>query len=94
MVFDFGSSLVHDNGVLLLFHKDNLQLRADIRVYSKAYHFSILKEGTGINHLPNTSARDASKIVSGSCLVICFILLMNRIYDFFLADHIPCFIHL
>jgi hypothetical protein len=31
MVFDFGSSLVHDNGVLLLFHKDDLKLRADIR---------------------------------------------------------------
>jgi hypothetical protein len=24
MVFDFGSSLVHDNGVLLLFHKNDL----------------------------------------------------------------------
>jgi hypothetical protein len=23
LVFDFGSSLVHDNGALLLFHKDN-----------------------------------------------------------------------
>ena len=26
MVFDFGSSLVHDNRVLLLFYKDNLKL--------------------------------------------------------------------
>jgi hypothetical protein len=43
MVFDFGSSLVHDNGMLLFFHKDNLKLRADIRGYSKAYYFSILK---------------------------------------------------
>jgi hypothetical protein len=41
MVFEFGSSLVHDNGVLLLLHKDNLQLRVDIRGYLKAYHFSI-----------------------------------------------------
>jgi hypothetical protein len=31
MVFDFGSSLVHDNGVLLLFHKEDLKLRASIR---------------------------------------------------------------
>jgi hypothetical protein len=44
LMFDFGSSLVHDNRVLLLFHKDNLKLRADIRGYAKAYHFSILKE--------------------------------------------------
>jgi hypothetical protein len=69
MVFDFGSSLVHNNGVLLLFHKDDLKLRADIKGYSKAYHFSILKEWTGINRLPLTSARNASKRVSDSCLV-------------------------
>jgi hypothetical protein len=74
MVFDFGSSLVCDNGVLLLFHKDDLKLRADIRGSSKAYHFSILKEWTGINRLPITSARDVSKTVSGSCLVMCIIL--------------------
>jgi hypothetical protein len=74
MVFDFGSSFVHDNGVLLLFHKDDLKSRVDIRGYSKAYHFLILKEWTGINCLPITSARDASKTVSGSNLVICIIL--------------------
>jgi hypothetical protein len=75
MVFDIGSSLVHDNGVLLFFHKDDLKLRADIRGYSKAYYFSILKEWTGINRLPITSAKDASKIMSSSNLVICIILL-------------------
>jgi hypothetical protein len=69
MVFDFGRPLVHDNGVLLLFHKDDLKLRADIKVSSKAYQFKILKEWTGINRLPITSARDASKTVSDSCLV-------------------------
>ena len=46
MVFDIGSSFVHDNGVLLLFHKDDLKLRGDIRGYSKAYYFTILKEWT------------------------------------------------
>jgi hypothetical protein len=79
MVFDFGSSLVHDNGALLLFHKDKLKLRADIRGFAKAYHFSILKEWTGVNRLPITSARDASKTVSGSSLVICFILVNTSI---------------
>ena len=66
MVFDFGNSLIHDNGMLLLFHKDNLKLRVDIRGYSKACQFSILKEWKGINHFPITSAKDASKIVSDS----------------------------
>jgi hypothetical protein len=69
MLFEFGSSLAHDNGVLLLFHKDDLKLKADIRGFANAYHFSILKEWTGINRLPITSARNASKTVSGSYLV-------------------------
>jgi hypothetical protein len=79
MVFDFGSLLVHDNGTLLLFHADDLKLRADIRGFAKAYHFSILKEWTGINRLPIISAKDASKTVSGSILVICFILVNTSI---------------
>jgi hypothetical protein len=75
MVFEFGSSLVHNNRMLLFLHKDNLQLSTNIRGYSKAYHFFILKEWTGLNHWPITSARDSSKTVSDSCLDICFILL-------------------
>jgi hypothetical protein len=94
MVFDMGSSLVHDNGVLLLFHKDDLKLRVDIRGHSKAYHFSILKEWIGINRLPITNARDASKIVSGSNLVICIILLDTCISILYVADYIPCYFHL
>jgi hypothetical protein len=62
MVFDIGGSLVHNNGVLLLFHKDDMKLRADIRGYSKAYNFSILKEWMGINRLPITSAMLHSSI--------------------------------
>jgi hypothetical protein len=49
LVFDFGSSLVHDNGVLLLFHKDDLKFKADIKGFANAYHFKILKEWKGIN---------------------------------------------
>jgi hypothetical protein len=79
IVFDFGSFLVHDNGALLHFHKDDLKLRADIRGYAKAYHFKILKEWMGISRLPLTSARNALKTVSGSNLVMCFILLNRRI---------------
>jgi hypothetical protein len=79
LVFDFGSSLVHDNGVLLLFHKDDLKFKADIRGFANAYHFKILKEWMGINRLPLTSSRDASKTVSGFSLVICFILLNTSI---------------
>jgi hypothetical protein len=92
LVFDFGSSLVHDNGALLLFHKDDLKLRADIRGYTNAYYFKILKEWTGINRLPLTSARDASKTVSGSSLVMCFILLNRSTYDFHVAHHLPFYI--
>jgi hypothetical protein len=94
MVFDIGGSLVHDNGVLLLFLKDDLKLRADIRAYSKAYHFSILKEWTRVNRLPITSARDVSKTVSGSNLDICITLLDTCISILYVADCIPCYIHL
>jgi hypothetical protein len=79
LVFDFGSSLVHDNGALLFFYKDDLKLRTDIRGYAIAYHFKILKEWTEINRLPLTSPRDAFKTVSGSSLVMCFILLNKSI---------------
>jgi hypothetical protein len=44
IVFDIRSSLVHDNGVLLLFHKDDLKLKADIRGFAKTYHFKVLKD--------------------------------------------------
>jgi hypothetical protein len=79
LVFEFGSSLVHNNGTLLVFYKDDVKLRANIRGSTKAYHFSILKEWTGINRLPITSARDASKTMSGSSLVVCFILVNTSI---------------
>jgi hypothetical protein len=92
LVLDFGSSLVHDNGALLFFHKDDLKLKADIRSYANAYHFKILKAWTRINQLPLTSARDASKTVNGSSLVMCFILLNRSIYDFHVAHHLPCYI--
>jgi hypothetical protein len=88
MLFDMGSALVHDNGMLLLFHKD------DIRGYSKAYHFSILKEWTRINCLPITTTRDASKTMSGSNLVICIILLDTCISILYVVDYIPCYFHL
>ena len=91
MVFDIGSSLVHGNGIFLRFHKDSLKLRADIKGYSKAYHSSILKEWTGINYLPMTNARDASKTMSGSNLIICIILLDTYISYLYVAHYIPCY---
>ena len=68
-VFEFASGLVHDNGVLLLFHPDDLQMKADIRGCLKAYHFSLFKEFMGVNRLQLTSARNASKTVSESCIL-------------------------
>ena len=85
-----GGMLVHDNGALLLFHKDDLQLRADIRGTADAYKWKILKDWTGINLLPLTSARDASKTVSGFSLVICFIFFDSCISKLYVADCLPC----
>jgi hypothetical protein len=52
--------------VLLLFHPDDLQMRADIRGCMKAYHFSLFKEFMGVNCLQLISARNTSKTVSES----------------------------
>ena len=68
-IFEFASGLVHDSDVLLLFHPDDLQMKADIRGCLKAYHFSLFKEFMGVNHLQLTSARNASKTVSKSCIL-------------------------
>ena len=68
-VFEFASRLVHDSGVLLLFHPDDLQMKADIRSCLKAYHFSLFKKFMGVNRLQLTNARNASKTVSESCIL-------------------------
>jgi hypothetical protein len=78
--------------MLLLFHLDNLELRANIRGFMKAYHFLLLKEWMGVNYLGMTSGRDSSKVVSESLIVIFFILLDTCIIDFYLDDCISCFI--
>ena len=72
-VFEVASELVHDSGVLLLFHPDDLQMRADIRGCLKAYNFSLFKEFMGVNRLPLTSARNASKTVSESYILNLFL---------------------
>ena len=68
-VFEIASGLVHDNGVLPLFHPNDLQMRADIRGCLKACHFSLFKEFIGVNCLLLTSAKNASKTVSISCIL-------------------------
>ena len=72
-IFEFASGLVHDNGVLLLFHPDDLQMKADIRGCLKAYHFSLFKEFMGVNRLQLTSARNASKTVNESYILKFFV---------------------
>ena len=68
-VFEFASGLVHDNDVLLLFHLDDLQMKANIRGFLKAYHFSLFKEFMGVNRLQLISAKNASKTMSESCIL-------------------------
>jgi hypothetical protein len=94
MVFDFASGLVHDNGVLLLFHPDDLQIRADIRGCMKAYHFSLFKEFMGVNRLQLTSAKNASKTVSESCILWFTMVIDTSFIDLSFTNFICCFIHL
>ena len=92
-VFEFASRLVHDSGVLLLFHLDDLQIKADIRGCLKAYHFSLFKEFMGINHLQLTSARNASKTVSRSCILKLFLsLALPSLTSLLLIPYVVSFI--
>ena len=93
-VFEIASRLVHDNGVLLLFHPDDLQMRADIRGCMTAYHFSLFKEFMGVNRLPLTSARNASKTVSESCILKFTMIIDTSFIDLSITNCICCFIHL
>jgi hypothetical protein len=93
-VFDFASGLVHDNGVLLLFHPDDLQMRADIRGCMKAYHFSFFKEFMEVIRLQLTSARNASKTVSESCILKFTMVIDTSFIDLSFTNSICCFIHL
>jgi hypothetical protein len=93
-VFDFASGLVHDNGVLLLFHPDDLQMRVDIRGCMKAYHFSLFKKFMGVNRLQLTSAKNTSKTVSESCILKFTMVIDTSFIDLSFTNSICCFIHL
>ena len=92
-VFEIASGLVHDNGVLILFHPDDLQMRVDIRGCLKAHHFSLFKEFMGVNCLPLTSARNVSKTVSISCILKLLLLLaLPSLIAFLLIPYVVSFI--
>ena len=85
--------MVHDNGVLLFFHPDDLQMKADIRGCLKAYHFSLFKEFMGVNRLQLTSARNASKTVSESCILKYFVsLALPSLISLLLIPYVVSFI--
>ena len=93
IVFEFASGLVHDNGVLLLFHPHDLQMKADIRGCLKAYHFSLFKEFMGVNRLQLTSARNASKTMNESCILKYFMsLALPSLISLLLIPYIVSFI--
>ena len=92
-VLEIASRLVHDNGVLLLFHPDDLQMRADIQGCLKPYHFSLFKEFMGVNRLSLTSARNSSKNVSISCILKLLLLLaLPSLTSFLLIPYVVSFI--
>ena len=93
-IFEIASGLVHDNGVLLLFHPDDLQMRVDVRGCLKAYHFSLFKKFMGVNRLPLTSAKNASKTVSISCILKLLLLLaLPLLTSFLLIPFVVSFIY-
>jgi hypothetical protein len=64
VLFDFANSNLHDNGAILFFFSDDLDVKADLKGLMSAYGFLTFKEWMGMNRLRMTSARDHSKTVS------------------------------
>ena len=93
-IFEFASGLVHENGMLLLFHPDDLQMKADIRGCLKAYYFLLFKEFMGVNRLQLTSARNASKTMSESGILKLLLSLALPFIDLSFTNSICCFIYL
>jgi hypothetical protein len=63
VVFDFANSHLHDNGAILFFFSDDLDVKADFKGLMSMYGFLAFKEWMGVNRLSMTSARDHSKTV-------------------------------
>jgi hypothetical protein len=64
LVFDFGNFLVHNNGALLLFHKDDLKLRADIRGYANAV---ATQDRVFPHYVPNSSIKHSKSDSKDRC---------------------------
>jgi hypothetical protein len=59
-VFDFGNKLLVINGVVLLFHLDNLCVLREIKSYLECYSFQIWMKWAIANSLPLTRLEDFS----------------------------------
>ena len=61
-LFDFADKIMHDNGVLILFHPDdNGNFRESIEDHFAAFGFTIFKEWLGVNRLRLHSAKHKDK---------------------------------
>jgi hypothetical protein len=63
-LFDFASTHLQDDGVILLFHTGSLDLLMHLRGFQKVYCFKIHKEWIDVNRLRMTSTKEPSKTVS------------------------------
>jgi hypothetical protein len=48
-VFDFVSAHVQDKGAILLFHADDLKIKADLKEFMRAYSFTVFRKWMDIN---------------------------------------------
>jgi hypothetical protein len=82
VLFDFANSNLHDNGAILLFFSDDLDVKADLKGLMSAYGFFTFKEWMEVNCLRMTSARDHSKTVSlpQPSFIICIIMSSVKAY--------------
>jgi hypothetical protein len=82
VLFDFANSNLHDNGAILLFFSNDLDVKADLKGLMSAYRFLTFKEWMGVNRLCMTSARDYLKTVTlpQPSFIICIIMSLVNAY--------------
>jgi len=79
-VFDFVQMFLAYNGVVLLFHLDDLKVLKEVKYYLESYGFQIRMKWASVNSLPLTSSEEPSlEVPFQSTKLICIFLLLNFI---------------
>ena len=76
-LFEFADSLLHDNGVILIFLPESPSIKMDVKSYVASYDFKIFKDWWGINELRLTSLLCSDHTVSDVVTTFLYLSLLH-----------------